>query len=458
MSKMNSSLGIENILRILSNGEGSVHFSGVGGVGMCSLFCLAQNFGIKVSGSDRASNDALSHLMSLGADIVIGARNELPSATKLLVYTLALDEQDKELFLAKEKKIPTVSRAEFLGALMECYRERIGVCGSHGKSTVTAMLYLIFSKASLSPTVLCGAALPNQKLPFSFGALDYLIYEACEYKDSFLCFSPTASLFLNLELDHVDYFSSVEQLENSFLRAINNSKLAVINYDDDRLLKLSKKATAKIIGYGKHRDADFRYRVVDNRPYGMRFDMYKKTDYLGRIELSMLGEFNISNAAAAATIALALGVSFDNVRDALESFQGIERRLEKIGEYHDRTVYYDYAHHPTEIKESILALRKLSKGAVTVVFGAHTYSRTKVLFSDFVSSLSLADYVILTDIYGAREEKIEGISIELLGEKIGAQLCPRVKEISEKLENTEGIIVIMGAADMTDLKNFLLSE
>lgn len=456
MSKNNSSLGILNILKILSAAEGNIHFLGVGGVGMCSLFCLAKRFGFRVSGSDIQRGEFVEKLMLAGAPITVGEAAELPEDTVLLVYSLAVGERNSEILLAEKRGIPVVSRAEFLGAIMNCYGMRIGVSGTHGKSTVTAMLGKIFSEAQKSPTVICGAKLPTSELPFEFGALDYFIYEGCEYKNSFHYFSADVSVFLNMELDHPDCFSSIEELKESFGKAMDKAKHLVINGDDPMLSELAMKHNFKAVTFGKNQNAVYRYEVVSSVPRRLRMKMFKLGHPLGEIELSLIGVFNLSNAAAAVAAAMECGVEFSVIASALSSFRAVARRLELVGKFEGRPVYYDYAHHPSEIREGIRAVRDAEGGEVTVVFGPHTYSRTQALWSGFVSALSEADSVILTEISGIREAAIEGVTSEALAEEIGGEVATRVTEIVGKLRKTKGSVIIMGAADMEKIKKEVL--
>lgn len=445
MSKNNSFLGIHNILDILSRAGVRVHFCGVGGVGMYPLFRLTEKFGITVSGSDRERGAYVNKLLSEHKDIFIGERKTLPAGTSLVVYSLAVDDDNAEIRYAEQRSIPTVSRAELLGALMCCYQNKIGVSGTHGKSTVTAMLSEIFSGMGLLPTVLCGANMHSGG-PFLDGTLDHLIYEACEYKDSFHKFSPDVALFLNMELDHTDWFKSEAALKASFLFAINKAKLAIINIDDKGLLSLLPGVTAKHITVGTTDAADYKYTVISNEPRRLKFSLYKHGRHMTDISLRLIGEFNISNAAMAAVAAIESCVPVSAVSEALSSFSGIERRLELRGEFMGRRVYYDYAHHPTEIRESILAVRAESPDGVTVVFSPHTYSRTRSLFDGFAGALSLADTVIITEISGMRERDDGSVNSAMLADAVGAIVATRAEKIGELLPKTKGAVIIMGAA------------
>ena len=455
MSEHEMVLTNSEILDIVSGGEGRVYFVGVGGVSMCSLFCLSRHFGVRVSGSDRSRGFLTDALVSAGADICIGERASLPEDTRLLVYSHAVGEAQSERVYARERGIFQINRAEYLGALMQCYERRIGISGSHGKSTVTAMISKIFCDGGRSPTVLCGANLFGSQLPFSIGSLDYLIYESCEYKDSFLSFSPSVAVFLNIELDHTDYFEDIGALSESFLSAMKKAEKIIVNADDSRLLSLAKRSGKRVITFGKSSAADYRYEVVSDKARAMRFRLYNRGEELGEASLCMLGDFNISNATAAIAAAMECSVDFCEAVHSLSTFTGIERRLERIGEYKGRALYYDYAHHPTEIRASISAVRSDLGGKVTVIFRPHTYSRTAGLWEEFSSALREADAAVILDIDGVREAEISGVNAELLAAAFGGVYCDSKERLSSILDKTEGAVILMGAADVEEIKKYL---
>lgn len=446
MSKFNSSFGIEKILSIISNEKINVHFIGVGGAGMSSLFCLTKYFGLDVSGSDIKEGEFLSSLKEHGADVFIGSRGTLPENTALCVYSLAIDESDSELLLCEKMGIPTVSRAEYMAALSSCYEKRIAVSGSHGKSTVTAMLSKIFSFDGREPTVISGASLGVGEGNFRLGALDTFIYEACEYKDSFLCFSPSVALFLNLELDHVDYFPSLDAIMHSFGRAMDSARCAIVNTDDERLKSLVRTCHTKIISVGSAGGEDYTYNIISSEPRMLRFTV-SHNEWKEEFSLPMIGDFNISNAAMAVACAYESGVSGENIKEALSDFCTIARRLEIIGQYKGVPIYYDYAHHPTEIKASIKAVKREVRGAVAAVFCPHTYSRTKALFSDFKEALSLLDRVMVTGITGAREVDTGDVSFEKLAFESGGIPVYNRDDVVNNLDGSLSGIIIMGAGD-----------
>jgi UDP-N-acetylmuramate--alanine ligase len=261
-----------------------------------------------------------------------------------------------------------------------------------------------------------------------------------------------------MELDHTDYFPDETALALSFRRAIERSAVAIVNSDDAKLIKACEGIKTRIITVGTSINADYRYEVISSEPRKMRFKMFLGEKELGEIKLSMLGEFNISNAAAATVAALENGVNFSDAAAALESFYGIERRLEKIGSYEQRDVYYDYAHHPTEIRESVRALRSIGNEKITVIFRPHTYSRTAALWDEFKKAFSYADYLILNPIDAIREKPLADVDSERLANECGAFYACDASQTVELINRTEGIILLMGAADVEEIKKMLTNS
>jgi UDP-N-acetylmuramate--alanine ligase len=454
LSRFNSFLGYEKISEVLKNKDAKIHFVGIGGVGMYSLAVLCRNMGLQISGSDREHSPRLSSLEKMGCKIYNCHKSENAVGCNAVAYTLAAADDNPELLYAESAGLPCISRAELLGALMQGFTHRIGVSGSHGKSTVTAMLDCIFYRAGLNPTTLSGASLFNMNEPLRLGGREYFIYEGCEYKDSFLRMAPTAAVFTNLELDHPDYFKDLETIKQSFLRAMEIPQVAFVNVDDENLRSLIPCAKAEILTYGERDDADFRAAVKKGE-----FGCYKVKIRHGcrdiiDISLKIPGKFNALNATAAAAAAFRYGISPECIGSALSSFQGIERRMQPLFSARGCSVIYDYAHHPTEIRETLLALRQAYKGRITVVFAPHTYSRTGRLMQEFKDALSLADSVRLCEISAIREEPIPGVSSEALCKLIGSRAgLFSLKEIPELLSYSNGgALVLMGAASLDGVR------
>lgn len=435
-----------------------IHFIGIGGSSMSSLAELLAFRGVKVSGSDLDATRVTERLASLGVSIVIGHDSNTVIGASLVVYSHAISLRNPEMLTAKNLGIPRISRATLLGALMLSYKRRIGISGTHGKSTTVAMLDSISEKAGCDPTTASGAALSCGS-NLRIGGNSLFIYEACEYKDSFLEFYPSIAVALNLEHDHPDYFEDVASLRESFYGALSRAELAIINSDDEGLSPLVPYLGNRAVTFGKD-DADFCYEINSFSQHGYDFTIKRQGFAPLSLSLGIIGTHNVTNAVAAAVAALSLGIDDCSIRNALSEFRGIERRLESVGFFRGREVFYDYAHHPTEIKASVDSVRMKCGGAVTVIFRPHTYSRTKALFNGFVKSLSLADHVILTDIYAAREEPIKGISSSALSDALSTDsVCLRGGDLIRHLElKTEGAIIIMGAGDLAEVKSAILSR
>lgn len=437
------------IREIIKRDRAKIHFVGVGGVSMYSLARLSVEKGLCVSGSDREDSPRLVELQLLGVRISIGHNADNVAFADLVVYSHAIADDNPEMCEARKRNIPTVTRAEYLGTLMLDYKHRIGVSGSHGKSTAVAMLDCIFSHAMMTPTTLSGSDLPIGE-PYRIGGNSLLIYEACEYRDSFLSFSPTDFVGLNLELDHTDYFDSLDSIKASFTRAMSHPGATVfINSDDANLKEIAGNIDGRLITFGTREGCDYLFSPVGFTEGGMTFSLSRFGSSVGSFELNIPGVHNLNNAAAAITVAVEYGLSPDLISYALSLFRGIPRRMEYIGSRLGRPIYYDYAHHPTEICAAINTLRSITDGRITVIFKPHTYTRTEAMWRDFCEALSLADYSIITDIFPAREEPISGITAENLARDIGrrASCCPE-NEIFNYLDlYTDGAIVLMGAGD-----------
>lgn len=457
MSVLHSRWDREKIRELLKKEDLKIHFIGVGGVGMCSLALLSQRQGYTVSGSDRDISANVNRLISMGVKVSLGHSKENAATAELVVYTLALDEGNAELSYALRMGIPCISRAEYLGVLMEKYHSRLTVSGSHGKSTSSAMLDAVFLKAKRDPTTVIGAEIPGLGLPLRVGGDGVIIAEGCEYKDSFLHLCPTAALFTNLELDHVDYFKSIDDIKASFLKAMNIAELSVVNSDDENLASLIPYVNGRCVTYGEGKDADYRASIFEWKRGYYGFSLSDGEKEAIRARLAIPGRHNAQNASGVAALSLECGIPRETVAVALGSFSGIGRRLERLTDYGTCEVYYDYAHHPTEIKAVIETVREMTGKPVAVIFKPHTYSRTEALFSDFVSSLSLADRVLLCEISAIRELYRQSVSSSMLAKAIGeGAVCVSEANILDALSGLDKYaIIIMGAADLDTVKRLL---
>lgn len=428
-----------------------IHFIGVLGAGMRSLAHMALDRGFSVSGSDSAvpSEGDLWGLCPLSAP---GEDASGIYTADLAVFSLAIAEDDPEILIAKERGIPLVSRADFLGAMMRGFRECIGVAGTHGKSTVTAMCAAILAAADVDPTVALGAPLPGQADGYRPGKGDVFVFEACEYKHSFLSFFPSVAVLLNAEWDHPDCFESHSAILDAFCRYLTlpSVRVAILPYDDPYASSLAEHLSVPIITFGTGEGADIRARRIECKEGGASFLLSVYGQQIGLVSLSVFGSHNVANALAAYAAAYAIGILPDP--GALSGFLGIGRRLQYRGSYAGARYYDDYAHHPTEINAGIAAFCGCRR--LIVVFQPHTYSRTAALLSDLAAALRMADLVIVTDVYAAREKNESGITSRALVAAIGPRAIymptPETAALAVRTRAKKGdTVLVMGAGDLS---------
>lgn len=444
----------------------SLHFAGIGGISMSTLAMLALKKGYTVTGSDRSQSDAVKKLMDAGISVTIGHLPQSVEGKDAVVYTAALGMENPELAHAAELGIPLISRGEFLGYIMGAYDTRIGISGTHGKTTTTSMLSHLFIAAGYDPTVANGAILPEIGGAYRLGSPDYFVYEACEYKDSFLSFQPSISVITNVELDHTDYFESLDAIIASFRKSIEPSHAVVANMDSENVKRALAGYTGWVIGISlTDENADF-YPKDLQFDHGMgSYTLCKKGIPLCQIHLPVIGEFNVYNSLCAAAVAITCGIDPTTVADAFPTFVGASRRFERKGVAAVTggkvAVYDDYAHHPDEIKATLAAAARLGYRRVRCIFQPHTYSRTYDLLDDFKTSFSAADEVIFADIYAARETDTKGVSSSLLADLAGGLYLPSFEAIADYLAKTAkdgDLILTMGAGDVYKIAKLVLDR
>jgi len=387
----------------------SVHMIGIGGISMSALADILIHFGYKVSGSDLAPTPLIQKLSEKGAEIFIGQSADNIKNPDLVCYTAAVKKDNPEYLRAIELGIPCLERAEFLGIIMENYKYPLAVAGTHGKTTTTSMLSLILLAANVDPTILVGGELEQISGNIRIGGENYLAFEACEYVESFLNFRPFLSIITNIEEDHMDYFVNLSHIITAFEKfARLNSPLGsiIVCSDDKNAVSVVQNIETKVYKYAIYdKKADF---VADNiredSKGATEYDILKHGEYYMTVKLNVPGKHNVYNSLGAALAADTLGIQPEFIQKGLEMFKGTKRRFEHLGELNGAEIIDDYAHHPTEIKSTLEAAKKLNANKLWCVFQPHTFSRTKAFLNDFAEALRLADKVILADIYPAREK------------------------------------------------------
>ncbi len=454
MSLYNSDTEQGKIGRIINSHGAHVHFIGILGAGMSPLAEFFAGRGVYVTGTDRDIGRG-GVRVPRGAVIAPISESRPPD---IAVYSLAIPEDDAELSLARRMGVPTISRAELLGNVMLSYPKRIGISGTHGKSTVTAIFDSLLRVADIPHTSVSGANLTSGSPLYRDGD-GLFLFEACEYRDSFLLMHPTVAVVTNIELDHADYFRDEEHYYSSFERWAERAPDLVLIGEGKYSARLKAAIGERAFVYGGREGCDFMYSDVELCDTGMDFSFSVRGLSLGRFHISAPGEHNVKNAAAALAYAHIAGIPMHYAERALSDFRGIDRRLELLGAIDGRAVYYDYAHHPTEIVATLTTLRRMY-GAVSAIFRPHTYTRTAALWCDFVDALSLADTAVLLDVYAAREEPIEGVTSSALARKIGksAVYLDESCAVDCCLQKGRGAIVLMGAGEVDAVKRELLEK
>ena len=456
MALQNTAKGVSATRAALA-GKQHLFFIGIGGVHMASLALYARRKGYAVSGSDTGGGAVLESLEAAGITVYKGHNAAQLGDADAVIYTLAIGADNPEYVEAVRRGLPLFSRADFLGYVMSGYPTRIGVSGSHGKSTVTAMLAAIFAQAGRSPTVFCGAPMPPSREAAVFGKGDDFIFEACEYENSFLSFSPTLALILNVAHDHADFFPTLADVRASFgkFAALPTAKGRVLYACEDENAVLSVSETpAACYGFGT--GGDYEAHAVEMQNGCACFTLVAFGKALGRVSLRVPGRHNLANALAAAGAAHLSGIAPEVILRALTDFCGAARRMEYKGSLQGARLFDDYAHHPDEIAATLRAAREMTAGRLFAVFQSHTYTRTKAFLSEIAAALSLADRVIVADIYPARERDTLGMSAEVIASAVGecasAEGAPDAIAATLCRELSDGdLCVVMGAGDIDRL-------
>lgn len=448
-----------------------VHFIGIGGISMSGLAEILLEEGFTISGSDAKQSALTDSLAQKGATIYIGQKaSNLSIRPALVVYTAAIREDNEEFKAAVDAGIPMLSRAELLGQIMDNYEKSIAVAGTHGKTTTTSMISQILLVAKADPTISVGGILEAIGGNIRVGASEVFITEACEYTNSFLHFHPKYSIITSVEAEHLDFFKDIDDIRRSFHEFAGNTAhdgVLIINGQIAALDQITNNLSCSVTTYGLCENDDFYAKNITYNDHACgTYTLMHKTEDLGTVSLSVPGRHNVSNSLAAIALCLNLGLPLDVIKKGLLQFGGTKRRFEYKGTKNGITVIDDYAHHPTEVAATLTAARNYPHGRIICVFQPHTYSRTEAFLSDFARVLSMADIVVLADIYAAREKNTIGISSkDLLAElqKNGQEsyYFPSFDEIekflSEKCINND-LLITMGAGDVYLIGEHLLQQ
>jgi UDP-N-acetylmuramate--alanine ligase len=447
-------------------GATRVHFVGIGGAGMSAIAKVLIERGVTVSGSDLKTSRAATVLSAMGASVNIGHDAGLIDGADLVVVSAAIPERNPELARARDEGIKVMGRGEALASLLDGQRSVI-VAGTHGKTTTTSMIVSVLHSAGLDPTYLVGGGLNDSGTNARSGADDLAVAESDESDGSFLLLHPSVAVITNIEMDHVDHWGSLDELDRAFdgfMSATDPGGVLVVPARDD-LVARAQAVGPRVITFGP--DGDIRATGIESASEGTRF-VLEGEGSAATVHLHALGEHNVMNALAAAGAAQAVGVALDDIATGLGSFRGVERRFDLQGVEAGVTVVDDYAHHPTEVRATLSAARAGSWDRVLAVFQPHRYSRTSALYEAFGTAFGDADEIVITDVYGAGEDPVPGVSGKLISDAVCATLYGRsvaylphrgdVVTYLRSRARSGDLVLTMGAGDVGSIGTELLAR
>lgn len=443
----------------------SIHFIGIGGVSMSALAYFMLKKGVFVSGSDLKPNDFTAKLERVGALIYFGhSPSNIPHNCDLIVFTGAVSKDNPEYAEGNIRGVKMMERSEFLGYVSKMYKNVIAVSGTHGKTTTTSMIGEIFINAHLNPTIHLGGESESFGGNFYKGDDEIFITEACEYRNSFRFLNPTTALITNIEKDHTDFYKNMQEISMAFSRFANNSSTVVVFENIEIQEYIDRKVNIVHCGFDGENEI-LGYNLKKNKAGCYAFDVSHNNTYIGHFELGVIGLHNAKNALCAIAIAFLYGVDYGVVYTTLKNFKGVKRRYEKIGEYKGVPVVCDYAHHPTEIENSI-------KGALTshkkvlCIFQPHTYSRTLSLIDEFSTCFKGVHRLVIYKTYPARENPIDGgRAIDLLnniknlrGRKFYCYSKRCLERTLKDMDKSYDLILVLGAGDIYDICKKIIAK
>jgi UDP-N-acetylmuramate--alanine ligase len=448
-----------------------IHFVGVGGMGMCGIAEVLINLGYKVSGSDLRETEITRHLAQLGGEIKYGHRADNLQSADVVVVSAAVRGYNPEIEVARARGIPVIPRAEMLGELMRM-KYSVAVAGSHGKTTTTTMISWILMQAGLDPTAVIGGrvnalGLANARL----GRSEFLVAEADESDGSFLKLPPTVAVVTNIDPEHLDHYGTHDNVKRAFVDFINRVPfygLAVLCLDHAHVQAILPQVQKRFVTYGEAPQADWRARDVRFDGFRTTYVAWRRVEELGTVTLAMPGRHNVLNSLAALAVADFLGVPFEKTREALHSFQGVQRRFTVRGSAKGVLVVDDFGHHPAEVRATLQGARAgFADRRVIAAFQPHRFSRTRDLLEEFATSFNDADIVFLCDVFPAGEKPIEGVDSARLAQMIrerghkDVRHVPRRADLGKQIAEMSrdgDVVIALGAGDIQLTCGELLTE
>ncbi len=447
-----------------------LHFVGIGGIGMSGIAEVLLNLGYGISGSDLKESDVTKRLVSLGARISYGHREEnVGPDVDTVVISSAVKKDNPEVVAARRQKTPVIPRAEMLAELMRL-KYSVAIAGSHGKTTTTSMVATVLNAAGLDPTAVVGGKVNVLGSNAQLGKSDLMVVEADESDGSFLRLHPSIAVVTNIDPEHMDHYGSLDALKHAFVEFCNRVPfygLNVVCLDHPNVQALLPQLEKRFVTYGTTHAADYRVESIHLDGYATTFRAFRREVDLGEFTVQMVGAHNALNALSVIAVAEELDIPLDTVRKALREFGGVQRRFTIRGEAKGITVVDDYGHHPAEVKATLAGARQAFGRRIVVAFQPHRYSRTHDLFEDFCSAFNDADLVFLTNIYAAGEEPIEGVTSKRLVEAVRSYGHPDVTLVEKRTDlpsamlprlKAGDIVITLGAGDITNTGPELLAS
>ncbi len=438
----------------------NVYFVGIGGIGMSGIAELLLNLGFKVSGSDMNQNDNVVRLKSLGVDVKIGHDPANLTNADVLVYSSAVPLENPEIIKARQKGIPVIRRAEMLGELINVKETSIAVGGTHGKTTTSSMIGALLSHAKMDPTLVVGGLVQNLDTNSKLGSGDIIVVEADEFDRSFLAMKPTIGIITNIELEHTDCYEDLADLQNAFIQFCQSVPFygeVIVCADSPAVQEILPKIERPMTTYGRSRDAAYRAENLRFHENSSTYTVFRAEENMGDIQLNVPGEHNVLNSLATVVLGLEMGLSFNTIQGGIASYQGVRRRFDIKGVHQDVMVVDDYAHHPTEVEATLKAAKAGWDRRIVAVFQPHLFTRTQAFFREFATALQIADIVVITDIYPAREKAIPGITAKLVFDECYKKMnnncffVPDLDDLQTKLDEVvqpNDMIITLGAGSI----------
>ena len=446
-----------------------IHFVGIGGIGMSGIAEVLYNLGYKVQGSDIRKSSVTGRLESFGIKVFLGHNEINIKDAHIVIVSSAINEKNPEVKAAISRGIPVIKRAEMLSELMRM-KYGIAIAGTHGKTTTTSMIGTILNKAGFDPTIVIGGKLDSLGSNAKLGKGDFLVAEADESDGSFLLLNPTIAVVTNIDPEHLDYYKGgIEEIKKTFVSFLNKVPfygVDILCLDHENIQEIIPDIKKRFLTYGLVSQANVRADNIEFKNLESKFTVYIQNEKQGDITINMPGIHNVYNALASITVAWELDIPFETIKNSLDNFTGVNRRFYIKGEVGNNIIIDDYAHHPTEIKATLQAAKNGFNKKIIVIFQPHRYSRTKELMDQFATAFYNADKLIITDIYSASEEPIEGINSKVLFDKLkeyghrDIHYIQNFEDIAEYVSNIaeNALIITAGAGDIWKVGEMILEK